>query len=207
VSTHLTFGVHTWTRHHLADELVRSALHALAADPETRRSLPLGVAVGDVDDLADEVELVRRRLTDAIETVAADAVADRLGTRSRESGRAAPVGPLSQLRTAHLVDDPALRLRLRPHLDASLELLGGGQRVLRSRAGHLELAESDVQPVELLLAAARDAGGDTAEGRRDAGTAPLNDESSTRATVADVLLALDSGLVRRLVLAGVLVPE
>jgi hypothetical protein len=207
VSTHLTFGVHTWTRHHLAEELVRAALHALSDDPEIRRSLPLGIGVGDVDDVADEVELVRRRLTDAIETVAADAVADRLGTRSREAGRAAPVGPLAQLRTAQRVDDPGVQLRLRPHLDASVELLGGGRRVLRSRAGDLELPESDVQPVERLLSAARDEGDDAAEGHPNTDAAPVQDDSPPRATVADVLLDLDSDLVRRLVLAGVLVPE
>jgi ribosomal protein L16 Arg81 hydroxylase len=207
VSTHLTFGVHTWTRRHLAEELVAAALHALAEDPETRRSLPLGVVVGDADDVVDEVELVRRRLADAIETVAADAVADRLGTRSRGSGRAAPVGPLAQLRTAGRVDDPDVRLRLRAHLDAGIELLGDGRRVLTSRAGDLELAESDVPAVERLLTAARDAADDAAQGHADADTAPVADEPRPRATVADVVMDLDPELVRRLVLAGGLVPE
>jgi hypothetical protein len=185
VSTHLTFGVHTWTRHHLADELARAALSALANDSDSRLSLPLGVDVGDVDDLADEVELVRRRLAEAIDTVAADVVAARLDERSRAAGRAAPLAPLAQLQAARRLGDPALRLRLRPHLAAEVESApegsgADGRRVLRSRAGDLSLAESDVPAVERLLAAD---------------------------TVTDMLLDLDPDLVRRLVLAGVLVPE
>jgi hypothetical protein len=207
VSTHLTFGVHTWTRHHLADELVRAALQAVADDPETRRSLPLGVEVGDVDDVAAEVELVRGRLAQAIETVAADVVADRLGQRARGTGRAAPVGPLAQLRAAQHVGDPDVRLRLRPHLDASVELAADGHRVLRSRAGDVPVEESDVASVERLLAAADREGDDTVEGHPSFDTAPVPEELAGRVGVHDVLMDLDPDLVRRLVLAGVLVPE
>jgi hypothetical protein len=194
-STHLTFGVHTWTRHHLADELVRAALSALAEDVEIRRSLPLGFAVGDATDVADELDALRRKLSDAIETVAPDVVAARLAQRSRASGRAAPVGPLAQLRTAGRIGDPDLPLRLRPHLAAAVEHATNGSGatghpVLRSRAGDVDLTESDVPSVERLLAAARPT---------EVGEAPD--------TVADVLTDLDPDLVRRLVLAGVLVPE
>jgi bifunctional lysine-specific demethylase and histidyl-hydroxylase NO66 len=196
-STHLTFGVHTWTRHHLADELARAALRVLAEDAETRRSLPLGVAVGDARDVAEEVEAVRRTLADALENVATDVVAARLGQRSRASGRAAPVGPLAQLRTAGRIGDPDVRLRLRPHLAAALEVAPDGNGpsrhpVLRSRAGDVDLAESDVPAVERLLTA-----------RPTDSAVPTGSPD----TVADVLMDLDPDLVRRLVLAGVLVPE
>jgi hypothetical protein len=211
VSTHLTFGVHTWTRHHLAGELARAALAALADDSDSRASLRLGVHVGDVDDVVDEVELVRRRLAEAIETVSADVVTDRLADRSRASTRAAPLGPLAQLRAADRLVEARAALRLRPHLDASVEhLVGGvaGRRVLRSRAGDLELSESDVAGVEQLLRAARDAGDDTAEGHPDRhGDDALSGDAVPAATVADVLDDLAPDLVRRLVLAGVLVPE
>jgi hypothetical protein len=185
VSTHLTFGVHTWTRHHLADELARAALAALADDADTRGSLPVGVDVGDVEHLADEVEVVRRRLAQAVDTVAADIVAARLSERSRQTGRAAPVGPLAQLRAAEQARGVLPPLRLRPHLAAAVEgaadTQGGvGRHVLRSRAGDLELADADVPVVERLISAD---------------------------TVADVIDDLDPGLVRRLLLAGVLVPE
>ncbi|MFB7032468.1 cupin domain-containing protein, partial [Streptomyces sp. NPDC056295] len=43
VSIHLTLGVHTWTRHALAEQLTRAALALLRDDPEMRGSLPLGV--------------------------------------------------------------------------------------------------------------------------------------------------------------------
>jgi bifunctional lysine-specific demethylase and histidyl-hydroxylase NO66 len=197
-STHLTFGVHTWTRHHLADELARAALSALADDVESRRSLPLGVAVGDASDIAEEVEAVRRVIADAIENVATDVVAARLAQRSRASGRAAPVGPLAQLRIANRIGDPDVRLRLRPHLAAAVENVPdghgrAGHPVLRSRAGDMDLTESDVPAVERLLAAARPTEAATPTGSPD--------------TVADVLTDLDPDLVRRLVLAGVLVAE
>jgi hypothetical protein len=60
----------------------------------------------------------------------------------------------------------------------------------RSRAGDLDLRQSDVPSVERLLAAAHPA-----------------DAVEPPDTVADVLMDLDPELVRRLVLAGVLVPE
>jgi hypothetical protein len=129
-----------------------------------------------------------RALREAIDTVAADVVAARLAQRERDSGRAAPLGPLAQLRTAqHLDEADGVRagLRLRPYLDAEVQVRteaggGTGGRVLRSRAGDVDLGDADVPGVERLLAAA---------------------------TVADVLTDLDRDLVRRLVLAGVLVPE
>jgi hypothetical protein len=194
-STHLTFGVHTWTRHHLADELVRAALRVLADDVDTRRSLPLGVTIGDACDVADEVEATRRALTDALEKVPTDVVAVRLAQRSRAAGRAAPVGPLAQLRAASRIGDPDVPLRLRPHLAAALDNApdGDGHPVLRSRAGDVDLTVSDVPAVERLLAAARPTTAATPTGPPD--------------TVADVLMDLDPELVRRLVLAGVLVPE
>src|SRR5690349_6148012 len=39
VSTHLTLGVHVWTRRHLADDLVRLALQAASRDARVRGSL------------------------------------------------------------------------------------------------------------------------------------------------------------------------
>lgn len=112
VSTHLTFGVHTWNRHHLAEEVVAAALAAVADDPDVRTSLPLGVDVADPDDLHAHAELVRDRLLAAVRAVPTDTLAAALGGRDGTSGRAAPVGPLAQLRLAQgLTDDTALVLR------------------------------------------------------------------------------------------------
>ncbi len=121
VSTHLTVGVHTWNRHHLAEEVVAAALAAVADDPDVRTSLPLGVDVADPDDLHAHAELVRDRLLAAVRAVPTDTLAAALGGRDDTSGRAAPVGPLAQLRLAQeLTDDTALVLRgsLAAHLDS-----------------------------------------------------------------------------------------
>ena len=46
MSTHLTIGVHPWTRRHLADELVAARRCASEPDERVRASLPLGVDLG-----------------------------------------------------------------------------------------------------------------------------------------------------------------
>ena len=100
VSTHLTFGVHTWTRHALARTMLDRALLDLAGDVDVRTSLPLGVRVADPAEVALDVELVRARLLQAIEWLSADDVAAALASTSTASGRPEPVGPLAQLHGA-----------------------------------------------------------------------------------------------------------
>lgn len=112
VSTHLTFGVHAWNRHHLAEEVVAAALAAVADDPDVRASLPLGVDVADPHDLDAHAELVRDRLLAAVRAVPTQTLAAALGGRDGSSGRAAPVGPLAQLRLGQgLREESALVLR------------------------------------------------------------------------------------------------
>jgi len=185
VSTHLTIGVHPWTRHTLADQLVRAALADLGDDDEVRASLPLGARVEDPDSTADDLELVRERLLRAVAAVDAARVAGPLGAQARASQRAEPVGPLAQLRAAQEVDSSgsATGLALRAHLAATLEDRADGSALLRSRAGDLALPVADVEPVRDLLAD---------EGRPEDGGA---------------VAALGPDLARRLVLAGVLVPR
>ncbi|WP_460446173.1 cupin domain-containing protein, partial [Angustibacter aerolatus] len=76
VSAHVTLGVHVWTRHALAEQLVRAALHDLTADVDVRGSLRLGVAVDDAADTADDLAAVRDALLDAVVAVDAARVAD-----------------------------------------------------------------------------------------------------------------------------------
>ena len=135
VSTHLTFGVHTWHRHHLAEELVSAALATVADDPDVRTSLPLGVDVADADDLHAHTELVRDRLLTALRAVPVEDLAAALGGRDGGAGRPEPIGPLAQLRTARSLDD-ATGLRLRDQLAARLD-----GSTLRSRAGEAEVAD------------------------------------------------------------------
>jgi bifunctional lysine-specific demethylase and histidyl-hydroxylase NO66 len=150
VSTHLTFGVHTWTRHELARTMLDRALLDVAGDLDVRSSLPLGVRVGDPAWVAPEVELVRTRLLETISGLSADDVAAVLASASQASGRPEPVGPLAQERAARsLSDDATIVLRL--HLEPRLETHDDGVR-LTTRAGVLELGAEDAAAVEMLLA-------------------------------------------------------
>lgn len=149
VSTHLTLGVHTWTRHTLAEQLATQALQTLAGDAELRRSLALGADPTRPDTLDADVARVRAALLEAIGRADVDALAAALQRSDRESRRPAPVGPLRQLATVSALE-PGTVLRLREYLAASLDQ-AGGRSVLRSRAGELVLDEADVAPVKALL--------------------------------------------------------
>ncbi len=149
VSTHLTFGVHTWTRHALARTMLDRALLDLAGDIDVRTSLPLGVSVGDPSDVAPDVELLRARLLQAIDGLSPDEIAAALASTSAASGRPEPVGPLAQLRAAEsLADDTTMVLR--SHLEPRLEKHDDGAR-LTTRAGVLQVGPEDAAAVEMIL--------------------------------------------------------
>ena len=149
VSTHLTLGVHTWTRYTLAEQLTTQALRTLAGDAELRASLALGTDATRPESLAADVERVRAALVDAVRTADLDTLAAALQRSDRDSRRPAPVGPLAQLEAATSLA-PGTTLRLRAHLAATLDQ-AGERSVLRSRAGELVLDEADVAPVKALL--------------------------------------------------------
>ena len=150
VSTHLTIGVHTWNRHHLAQELVSAALTGAARDPEVRASLPLGADLADPTALAADVELVRAALHRALDDLDAADLTTALVSASRGSQRAAPVGPLAQHALANALreDTP---LRARPHLAPTLHE-GSVPAVLRSRAGTVRVDAADLDAVRSFLA-------------------------------------------------------
>ena len=176
VSTHLTLGVHVWTRYALAEQLMHQALQALANDPAVRGSLTLGIDVADPTELRQDVELVTAALADAVEHADIDQMSEALLRNARSNQRAEPVGPLKQLRDADVITADT-QIVLRRHLIASLDHTGA-DIVLRSRAGDLTVAESDVAPLKTLLTAGLARAGD---------------------------LSLD--LARRLLLAGVVIVE
>jgi lysine-specific demethylase/histidyl-hydroxylase NO66 len=149
VSTHLTLGVHTWTRLTLAEQLTAQALRSLADDADLRASLALGTDPTRPDTLAADVERVRAALVDAVRAADLDTLAAALQRSDRDSRRPAPVGPLRQL-DAVAAMTPSTVVRLREHLAASLDQ-ANGRSVLRSRAGELALDEADVAPVKALL--------------------------------------------------------
>ncbi len=142
VSTHLTLGVHNWTRYGLADHLLQQALHTVATDPEVRASLPLGIEVTDPYEMTADVTLVRERLISALQRVDPATLAAALAPAARSGQRAAPIGPLRQLRAADRLDESS-RLAVRPYLAASLTDRTDGGLVVASRAGEVTIADAD----------------------------------------------------------------
>ena len=150
VSTHLTLGVHVWTRTALAEQLLAEALRTVAETAELRGSLPVGLNLVDSASYRDDLEGVRRALVDAVQHADAEVVAQALRRADRSTARPAPVGPLRQLRDADRLGPDAV-VELRGRLAAVIEPCGGAS-VLRSRAGQLDLAEAEVAPITALLA-------------------------------------------------------
>ncbi|MGW0532313.1 cupin domain-containing protein [Streptomyces sp. NPDC003032] len=163
VSVHLTLGIHSWTRYALAEQLAQCALAVLRDDPRMRGTLPLGV-----DGPECEIDVVRERLVAAV----TEADSAPLFHRARRAqARPAPLGPLAQLAAVDGLG-PDSPVRLREALEARLE----GRR-LATRVGRLDLQETDLPSVTLML------------------------DGEVR-TAGD----LGVGLVERLLRAGVLVP-
>jgi hypothetical protein len=158
VSTHLTIGVHTWTRYALAEQLLDQALRTVRNDPAVRQSLPVGVRFDDPASFGADLEAARTALVAALQGADLDQVGRTLQVAARGTSRAAPVGPLAQLRAAGAVA-VGTPVRLREHLAATLETTPSGS-VLRSRAGELALGEEDVAPVKALLTEGRLTAGD-----------------------------------------------
>ena len=142
VSTHLTLGVHTWTRYGVAEQLIQHALRTIAGDVEARSSLPLGVDVTDPTALVGDVELVRDRLVDALANTEVDVVSAALAPLARTGQRAAPVGPLRQLRAADELTDGS-RLTVRPHLAGTLQERSDGGLTVSSRAGQVVVGTAE----------------------------------------------------------------
>jgi bifunctional lysine-specific demethylase and histidyl-hydroxylase NO66 len=150
VSTHLTLGIHVWTRFALAQQLVDQVLRTVADDPVIRTSLPLGVDVSDPREMRPDFDVVSAILADAVKQSDIDQMAESLLQHARLNQRAAPVGPLKQLRDADGISVDT-HIVLRRHLAATVD--HSGSRILvRSRAGELLVAEDDVGPLKALLA-------------------------------------------------------
>ena len=150
ISTHLTIGIHTRTRHAVARTMLDRALRDLADDVDIRESLPLGVQVGEPAEIASDVERVRSRLIEALGDLSADDVSAALAAGDAASGRPEPIGPLAQLRATQALDADSV-LVLRRHLEARLEGQDSGYRLV-SRAGALDLGGGDAARLDRLLA-------------------------------------------------------
>lgn len=117
VSVHLTIGIHGHTRH----DLVQALLELAADDPELRRTLPMGVDVGDPDQLERDLTSTIDALTERIRSSSAVDVATVMERRSRGSSRPAPLGPLAQARALDTLD-PGTLVSRRPGQRAVLDI-------------------------------------------------------------------------------------
>ena len=150
VSTHLTLGIHVWTRFALAQQVMEQALRTVSDDPVIRASLPLGVDVSDPSEISPDFDVATAILADAVENADLDQMSQSLLQNARSSQRAAPVGPLRQLHDADALTVDT-QIMLRRHLAASVDHTGS-RILVRSRAGDLAVAEDDVGPLTALLA-------------------------------------------------------
>ena len=150
VSTHLTMGVHTWTRFHLLEQLVAEAVAELGSDVDVRSSLPVGTDVSDPRELTDDLELVRARLLRAVQDVPGEALARRLAEVAGAAQRPEPIRPLAQLAAADALAEDT-RLRLREHLAARFTEHADGTVVVHSRVGDLDLTHEDATRAAGLL--------------------------------------------------------
>jgi bifunctional lysine-specific demethylase and histidyl-hydroxylase NO66 len=149
VSSHLTLGIHVWTRFALAQQIVEQALRTVADDPVIRTSLALGVDVSDPSEMRPDFDVVAAILADAVKHSDIDQMSESLLQQARLNQRAAPIGPLKQLCDAETISVDT-GIVLRRHLAASVD--HSGSRVLvRSRAGELLITEDDVGPLKALL--------------------------------------------------------
>ncbi|GAA2467062.1 cupin domain-containing protein [Terrabacter carboxydivorans] len=143
VSTHVTLGVHVWTRRHVADELVAMALTEVSRDERVRASLAVSSTGFDHEVIAPDVELVRAALMRALGAIDTADVVDALEARARPAQRPSPIGPLAQLAAAGAVRPDTL-LVLRPHVSARLVPSGHGPATLRSRLDDFAVEAHDV---------------------------------------------------------------
>ncbi|NNM48001.1 JmjC domain-containing protein [Knoellia koreensis] len=158
-SIHLTIGVHSWTRRHVADRLVETAVRAASRGPGLRGSLPVGVDLVRDGAGADDVEQVRAALVEAIQAVDATDLAAALAAQARAAQRPAPLAPLAQAEAARALTDDT-ELALRDHVAARLEPVAGGRTVIRSRTGVVPVEHADLASVGALLDTGRARAGD-----------------------------------------------
>ncbi|MDO5500082.1 MAG: cupin domain-containing protein, partial [Propionibacteriaceae bacterium] len=90
-TAHLTLGVHTWTRQHLAQAFTQELLARVAEDPWVRASLALGVTVGDAAAMAPDVGRLRDALADALKQIPDDDIVASMAALAGGSMRPGPV--------------------------------------------------------------------------------------------------------------------
>lgn len=151
LSIHLTVGVHPVTRHALAQQLLAEA----AAEPELRRSLPMGVDLANPAVLAEHLGAAARSLSGYAEDADGAllrAVAERVDADLGRTTRPAPISPLAQLAALAKLT-PETELVLRPGLRASVRVGAGGTISLRFLDKSVDLPAGEEAAVKAVLAA------------------------------------------------------
>ncbi|MEO7981402.1 MAG: cupin domain-containing protein [Sporichthyaceae bacterium] len=145
VTCHLTVGVHPVTRQHVLE-----AMLALAADDEAlRRSLPMGVDLGDPAAVEADVTATVAALAERLRSITAADVADRLGASLVGTNRPEPVAPLAQAAALAALDADTV-LRVRRHLRHTVAL-DGDDLVLRLHDRTVRLPVGAAKAVRSLL--------------------------------------------------------
>lgn len=177
VSAHLTVGIHVVTRRALAEAL----LEAAGGELELRRALPVGLDLGDPDGLADEVRKTVELLVARLRAADTHAVVAELDRTLGGAMRPEPVAPVAHAAAAASLA-PHHRVRLRTGAEARLEPARHGS-TLRTPWTSVAVDPSLTAAVTQLL-----------EGRE------------TRVDALDGSPEAVVGLVRALLVGGVLVP-
>ena len=105
---------------------MQALLELAADDPQLRRTLPMGVDVGDADQLDSDLEATIEALAERIRSISAADVAQIMERRARGSSRPAPLGPLAQAQALETLDPDTL-VRVRSQQRVTLEV-GDGER-------------------------------------------------------------------------------
>ena len=129
-SIHLTVGLSAYTRADVVDTLLR----VVGGSEALRASLPLGIDVGDPDQLRPVVEQTVTDLVTALTTTTdpAGLAARRLGARFGRDTRPEPVAPLATLSAlTALSEDTAVRWR--DGLRGRVEIVGDKVRLTARR--------------------------------------------------------------------------
>jgi hypothetical protein len=143
-TAHLTLGVHTITRFALVE-----ALCALLADrPELRASLPMGLDVGDPDQLVPQLREVVGQLAAALPDVSAADVARRVHNKVWAGARPEPLGPIAQASFAAELR-PEGSVRRRAGLRCSLR--SGQDQVVLELPGRTITLPADTRPALAVL--------------------------------------------------------
>jgi hypothetical protein len=108
--------------------------------------------------LRGDIDLARTALISALQDADGELVARALQRSARNTQRAAPIGPLRQLRDASAIT-PETVLRPRNHLAATLDHRGQ-RNLIQSRAGDFPLDEDQVAAVKALLTSGEAAAAD-----------------------------------------------